>query len=136
MILLRTRIYLREKSPNKDGKVPVTMFVSFNGRRKEIYAGIWILPDQWDHKNATIRKKTPGSQDMLQHLELMRSKLMDSYFQLLKDGTPILEDIIEMANGHKVTNHSITLLISRHYKHLVDNLGIRYQKATLTSIGL
>jgi site-specific recombinase XerD len=108
------------------------MFVSFNGRRKEIYAGIWILPDQWDHKNATIRKKTPGSQDMLQHLELMRSKLMDSYFQLLKEGTPILEDIIEMANGHKVTNHSITLLISRHYKHLVDNLGIRYQKATLT----
>ncbi len=119
---MKVNFYLEPSKTNKDGTVPIRVYVRFHNQTHRIYLGRTIHPDHWDSKAGSARegKKYPLGSLLNQVLEKTRSDLKSAELKLEILGTPLtFENLLKQAWPDKVvekkadTDPTIDVVIDR-----------------------
>lgn len=68
-------IVIKNKKPNKEGKVALYLCYNINTTPVTITTDIFVKPDDWDSKTQTIKSKNPAAARLNNQLKLQREKV-------------------------------------------------------------
>lgn len=68
-------IVIKNKKPNKEGKVALYLCYNINTTPVAITTDIFVKPDDWDSKTQTVKSKNPAAARMNNQLKLQREKV-------------------------------------------------------------
>lgn len=104
--------YLKRKKTTKDGRIPIYIRITIDGREEEISMGLKVFSEDWDGDTKTVRstdvnckainkKISLAETDIERHFYLMQAKHGLATTQLVKASylTPV--------NGHTERNHRV-----------------------------
>lgn len=68
-------IVIKNKKPNKEGKVALYLCYNINTTPVTITTDIFVKPDDWDSKTQTVKSKNPAAARLNNQLKLQREKV-------------------------------------------------------------
>ncbi len=115
----------------KQGKVPLSMRLTINGKRAEISAHREVSPAEWDPRSQIVTGRKEDAREINNHLAVMKTRVLASFSKLElneKLVTPemIKNDLLGIAEKPR----SLMQIIREHNKDVKTLIGKGYAKGT------
>lgn len=130
-------LLLLEKSKQaKDGKIPITIRLTIDGKRAEMALGQKVLPELWDQDAGRVIGNSGDARIVNAEIDKARTKIRKVYTQLEIDNDYITSaQVKKVYQGKPVQVKKVTLLEAT--KFVVDKMALKVEKkkcqpATLT----
>ena len=90
--------FIARKRANKEGELPITLRITMNGQRAEIYVNRTVRPDDWNAAKDQSKGKTKKDLELNRYHDTVRTKICEMATMSLNNHVPI-ETISKML-GH------------------------------------
>jgi hypothetical protein len=99
--------YLR-RYKSKDGKAPIYVRITVDGKRTDLALKTDIEIDKWNHLKGIAKGKSEEIRSINDYLEKVRSRLMECYKELLLKNKLITADLIkDMFSGVEAKENTL-----------------------------
>ena len=117
---------------NKGGDVPISMRLTYEGKRVEIGTSQFINPKQWDTKKQKIKGDSEISKQLNSILNSFKAKALGAYDECLKTGQIIiLEQIKAKVLGSDEQRKTLLQAFEYHNSQMKAKIGIEFAANTL-----
>lgn len=109
-----TMVYfsLRENKQTNDGKVPIAVSVSSNGKRIYFNFGKKVLPKDWNKQMQLVKGKSDEATLINSYLIAIRNKIYQKEIELIKQGFMITAELLKDAYLDRIESLSVTTVVS------------------------
>ena len=115
----------------KQGKAPLSIRITLNGKRSEISAQRSIALIEWDPKSQTVTGRSTEAREINNHLAVLKSKILASYSKLELSQTTVTVEMVKMdLLGIVEKPRSLMEIIREHNKEIKTLIGKGYAKGT------
>ena len=81
--------FIARKRANKEGELPITLRITMNGQRAEIYVNRTVRPDDWNAAKGQSKGKTKKDLELNRYLDTVRTKICEIHNRLVLRDEPI-----------------------------------------------
>ena len=89
--------FIARKRANKEGELPITLRITMNGQRAEIYVNRTVRPDDWNAAKGQSKGKTKKDLELNRYLDTVRTKICEIHNRLVLRDEPINPDVLKRA---------------------------------------
>ena len=89
--------FIARKRANKEGELPITLRITMNGQRAEIYINRTVRPDDWNAAKGQSKGKTKKDLELNRYLDTVRTKICEIHNRLVLRDEPINPDVLKRA---------------------------------------
>lgn len=89
--------FIARKRANKEGELPITLRITMNGQRAEIYINRTVRPDDWNAANGKSKGKSKKDLELNRYLDTVRTKICEIHNRLVMRDEPINPDVLKRA---------------------------------------
>ena len=89
--------FIARKRANKEGELPITLRITMNGQRAEIYVNRTVRPDDWNAAKGQSKGKTKKDLELNRYLDTVRTKICEIHNRLVMRDEPINPDVLKRA---------------------------------------
>lgn len=115
----------------KQGKAPLSIRITLNGKRSEISAQRLVPLLEWDSRSQTVTGRNAEAKEVNNHLAVLKSKILASYSKLELSQTMVTVEMVKMdLLGITEKPHSLMEIIREHNKELKTLIGKGFAKGT------
>lgn len=116
--------FIRKYRTRQDGKAPIYMRITVNGKRTELSMSRAIEPKRWDSKGNMVKGRKPDAKSINRHLEQMKQKVYKAEHQLnLEDEEITAKSLKARMTGSDKEKKTIKEIFKSHnekMKSLID----------------
>lgn len=124
---------VRNARINKNGKVPIFIRITVNGKRQEFSSKQWVVAQLWDSRKGRVKGNKEEARVINQHLDHIRNRLNEIYNELEKKGELVTAHALkENYQGKVINQHTLMGAFSFHNNHMKAQIGKGYAKSTYT----
>ncbi|WP_300440414.1 site-specific integrase [Christiangramia sp.] len=130
--LLSVLFYIKRNKIDKQGKVPIYMRVTYNGKRAEISAMRKVDLTKWNSKGNMVRGYSSEAKIINRNLDIMRNRVHEIHQKLLDRQDDINVTVIKNVYlGNSNTQKSILEMFDEHNTRMDRLVGKDYSFRTL-----
>ncbi|HNF47096.1 MAG TPA: site-specific integrase [Chitinophagaceae bacterium] len=122
--------WLYKSRKNKSDESPIYLRITFDGNRKNISTGFNISNERWDNKKGLVRGNKTDAIQINAYISQTKTKLMELFNQLLKEGDINLDVLIDRFFGRDINTVTLLELVSFHNKDFEARIGTDYTFST------
>lgn len=74
--------FIARKRLNKEGELPISLRITMNGQRAEIYVNRSVRPDDWCAAKGQSKGKSKRDMELNRYLDTVRTKICEIHNQL------------------------------------------------------
>lgn len=124
--------YIRGNYQNKEGKSPIMIRITLNGKMTQFNSKLDIDPSQWDSKIGKVRGRNNESIKLNALLDNIRNSIQNHYHAIeSKEGYATPEKIRNLFLGKKISNETILEVFKKQLERL-NNLKESNHKSPKT----
>ena len=124
--------YLRSNYKTKEGKCPVMIRISLNGKMCNLgSSGLSVKPEKWDSKNSCMKSKTAEALNFNYRLNSITVSINDIFRKLEFDETLSVEKIKSIYSGCNQNTETFLEIFKKHNDDIKTLVGKTKTKATL-----
>lgn len=130
--LLSVLFYVKRNKEDKQGKVPIYMRITYDGKRAEVSAMRKIEISKWNSKVNIVKGYSAESKLLNRHFDIMRNRVHEIHQKLLQEQQDITATLIkDIYLGHTDDNKSILEMFEEHNNRMSKLVGKDYSFRTL-----
>jgi site-specific recombinase XerD len=130
--LLSVLFYVKRNKEDKQGKVPIYMRITYDGKRAEVSAMRKVEISKWNSKGNIVKGYSADSKLLNRHFEIMRNRVHEIHQKLLQDHQDINANLIkDIYLGNTNDNKFILELFEEHNSKMSNLIGKDYSFRTL-----
>lgn len=123
--------YLRSNYKNKEGKCPVMIRISLNGKMANIgSSGLFIEPNKWDKKSYRMKSRKAEALQFNYQLDSITTSLNETFAKLKNDETLSIDKIKNSYLGTNKNTDTFLNIFEKHNEDVAALVGISKSKAT------
>lgn len=116
---------------SKQGKLPLFLRITINGKRVEIATQRSVSPVEWDPRSQSVISKKPDVREINDHLAIMKSKVLACFSKLeLTERYVTAEMVKAELLGIKEKPRFLMQIVREHNRGVESLIGKGYSKAT------
>ncbi len=89
--------FIARKRQNKEGELPISLRITMNGQRAEIYINRSVKPDDWNASKGQSKGKTKKDLELNRYLDAVRTKICEIHNQLVMRDELVNPDVLKRA---------------------------------------
>ena len=89
--------FIARKRQNKEGELPISLRITMNGQRAEIYINRSVRPDDWNASKGQSKGKTKKDLELNRYLDTVRTKICEIHNQLVMRDELVNPDVLKRA---------------------------------------
>lgn len=89
--------FIARKRLNKEGELPISLRITMNGQRAEIYVNRSVKPDDWCAAKGQSKGKSKRDMELNRYLDTVRTKICEIHNQLVMRDELITPDVLKRA---------------------------------------
>ena len=124
--------YLRKEKMDKEGKVPICLRITVEGKRSSLPTHQKIKPDRWNSKAQKVNGTNQETRSINAFLYNLKYRVQNCYRELGEKGALITADIIRgIVLGNTANNrHTLIEAFEKHNKRMGERVEIDVAKET------
>jgi len=124
--------WLYKSKVNKEGKAPIYLRITVNGKKVEIATGHFIKPTEWDSKKHQAKGSSQGSVLINTYVTSMKSKILQLQNSITIAGSPNIsaELVKERLLGVSPEKKSLLQLFDYHNSQIKQQIGKGFRVGT------
>jgi integrase len=124
--------YLRKEKMDKEGKVPICLRITVEGKRSSLPTHQKIKPDRWNSKAQKVNGTNQETRSINAFLDNLKYRVQTCYRELGEKGGLITADIIRgIVLGNTANNrHTLIEAFEKHNKRMGERVEIDVAKET------
>ena len=122
---------IRINKIKQNGKCPIYIRLSVNGRRAEIATKKYVTPSKWNASSQKVRGNSPGVNAINRYLEQIKRKALEAEIELIQEGIDITAKSLKQAivgTGEK--NIDLLELFKEHNSKMKQLIGKDFSEST------
>lgn len=89
--------FIARKRLNKEGELPISLRITMNGQRAEIYINRSVKPEDWCAAKGQSKGKGKRDMELNRYLDTVRTKICEIHNQLVMRDELITPDVLKRA---------------------------------------
>lgn len=123
--------YGKTAKTTTDGKVPIYLRVTINGKRFEVSTNNYVEPSRWQASAGKVKGNSEDSRTINAHLDLLKHKAYDYRQELILKEEPFTIDTFKCKwLGLGESKHTLMQVIRDHNSNLEKLIGKGYERTT------
>jgi len=119
--------YLRTGRLDNQGKAPLYLRITVNGKRAEFSIKRKIKPEKWNSRKGRVKGSSPKVQNLNRYIDELESKAFEIHSKLVTKKKPYTAEIIKNKLLNKEENYRTLLTIYKEHNNEIEELvGIDY----------
>jgi site-specific recombinase XerD len=114
--------FLQRNKVTKDGKAPIYMRITVNGKRSQISIKRKVAVEKWNSEAGKVVGKSMEVRELNRYLNSLENKIFKIQQKLLDDNRPISALLIKNIFTGKIENHKMLLKIFQDHNNQVERL--------------
>lgn len=114
--------FLQRNKVTKDGKAPIYMRITVNGKRSQISIKRKVAIEKWNSEAGKVLGKSMEVRELNRYLNSLENKIFKIQQKLLDDNRPISALLIKNIFTGKIENHKMLLKIFQDHNNQVERL--------------
>ena len=114
--------FLQRNKVTKDGKAPIYMRITVNGKRSQISIKRKVAVEKWNSEAGKVVGKSIEVRELNRYLNSLENKIFKIQQKLLDDNRPISALLIKNIFTGKIENHKMLLKIFQDHNNQVERL--------------
>ena len=123
--------YIRRFRANKDGKAPIYLRLTIQGKRAELTTNRFVIPDKWLVSAQMMKGTTEEARTINNYLNALRNKVLQHINSLELQNLEVTAESLRVAVlGVEEKEHTLIELFDYHNLRMKSLIGIDYALAT------
>lgn len=123
--------YIRRFRINKDGKAPIYLRLTIQGKRAELTTNRFVIPDKWAVAAQKVNGTGEEARTINNYLTTLRNKVLQHINSLELQGINVTAESLRQAvMGIEEEEHTLIVLFNYHNDRMKSLVGIDYAEAT------
>lgn len=123
--------YLRSNYKNREGKCPVMIRISLNGKMCNVgSSGLSVNPEKWDNKHYRMKTKSAEALNFNYQLDEITTSLNNIFKKLSLDNTLNVKLIKELYKGKEKTTTTFFSFFDKYNEEVKSMVGVTITKST------
>lgn len=129
---IKILFWLYKSKANKEGKAPLYLRITVNGKKVEIATGYFIKPADWDSKKHQAKGNSESSVLINNYTTSTRSKILKILDSSTVSGSPIVsaEFIKQKLVGSSMAKKTLLQVFEYHNNEVKEKIGTDYRIGT------
>jgi site-specific recombinase XerD len=130
--LLSVLFYVKRNKEDNQGKVPIYMRITYDGKRAEVSAMRKVDLSKWNSKGNMVKGYSTESKLLNRHFDIMRNRVHEIHQKLLQEQEEITATLIkDIYLGNTDANKSILEMFEDHNSRMSKLVGKDFSFRTL-----
>jgi site-specific recombinase XerD len=130
--LLSVLFYVKRNKEDNQGKVPIYMRITYDGKRSEVSTMRKVDLTRWSSKGNMVKGYSSESKQLNRHFDIMRNRIHEIHQKLLQDQEEITATLIkDIYLGNTDSNKSILEMFEDHNSRMSKLVGKDFSFRTL-----
>ena len=123
--------YIRRFRANKDGKAPIYLRLTIQGKRAELTTNRFVIPDKWLVSAQMMKGTTEEARTINNYLNALRNKVLQHINSLELQNLEVTAESLRVAVlGVEEKEHTLIELFDYHNLRMKSLISIDYALAT------
>lgn len=129
---VKVLFWLYKSKSNKEGKAPIYLRLTVNGKKVETASGYWIKPDDWNTEKQTAKGGSEINRAINDYIISTKSKLLQIQNSFTVAGSPLIsaELVKERLLGTSPEKKSLLQLYAYHNEQIKAQVGKDFKDGT------
>jgi len=123
--------YIKRSKKNEEGKAPIYLRLTIDGRRAEISLKYAVEPKRWNSEAAKVRGTTEEARNINSYMEIVRNKIYEHHRKLIESNKLVTAEALKNSYlGLGVSQRLLLEVFEYHNSRIKALVGKEYAVAT------